>query len=66
MFAAILHRRYGSIVEVVREPVLGRPLVSAAVVIEVANSVFIARSSFLVFGACRVCSIGVKHVERLL
>ena len=43
MFAAILHRRYGSIVEVVREPVLSRPLVSAAAVIGVANSVFTFR-----------------------
>ena len=45
MFAAILHRRYGSIVEVVREPepVSGRPLVSAAAVIGVANSVFTFR-----------------------
>ena len=45
MLPAFLHRRYGSIVEVVRELVLGRPLVSAAAVIEVANSVFIAASS---------------------
>jgi len=43
MFAAILHRRYGSIVEVAREPVLGRPLVSAAAVIAVANGVFTFR-----------------------
>ena len=43
MFPAILHRRYGSIVEVVREPVLSRDLVSAAAVIGVANSVFTFR-----------------------
>ena len=43
MLPAFLHRRYGSIVEVVREPVLSRPLVSAAAVIGVANSVFTFR-----------------------
>ena len=45
MFAAILHRRYGSIVEVVREPFLGRPLMSAVAVIAVtvAKSVFTFR-----------------------
>ena len=48
MFAAILHRRYGSIVGVVREPILGRPLASAAAVIAVANSVFTVQlSTFL-------------------
>ena len=43
MFAAILHRRYGSIVEVVREPFLGRPLMFAVAVIAVAKSVFTFR-----------------------